>query len=308
MLTGNKDVDRKILNKLEDNDLVKVCQVNKQANTLCNDQVFWMNRVFNRFGYVPGDILRKYKGDRSWSEYYIQDLRKINPSNAQGYLQVGAEHGRLDQVIIALKIGGNIRSDYDYALRTAKKKEYLDIVKYLTDEKPKLIEAKEQLINKDGKYYNFWKGEISGQLSDGTWENEPYIPGMSNFTEALNYISDRLLFLGAAHRVGLNIKDDPWIERISWMFNNFKNKNIIEYIKTHDLDKTLNTYLDKMKVKGNKFWIENAQKMINNKQKIKLIWDYIKSGKYDYDTLYNDLDELNTFYIQYHLYMYGWNL
>jgi len=41
MLTGNKDVDRKILNELEDKDLVNVCQTNKQANLLCNDQVFW---------------------------------------------------------------------------------------------------------------------------------------------------------------------------------------------------------------------------------------------------------------------------
>ena len=60
MLTGNKDVDRKILNELEDKDLVNVCQANKQANSLCNDQVFWMNRVFDRFGYVGGDLLRKF--------------------------------------------------------------------------------------------------------------------------------------------------------------------------------------------------------------------------------------------------------
>ena len=45
MLTGNKDVDRKILNELEDKDLVNACQINKKAHTLCNDQVFWMNRV-----------------------------------------------------------------------------------------------------------------------------------------------------------------------------------------------------------------------------------------------------------------------
>ena len=77
MLTGNKDVDRTILNKLSDEDLVNVCKSSKQANSLCNDQVFWMNRVFQRYSYVPGDTLRKYKGDQSWSEYYIS-LRKIN--------------------------------------------------------------------------------------------------------------------------------------------------------------------------------------------------------------------------------------
>ena len=45
MLTGNKYNDRKILNKLEDKDLVNVCQTNKKIFQLCDDQIFWMNRV-----------------------------------------------------------------------------------------------------------------------------------------------------------------------------------------------------------------------------------------------------------------------
>jgi len=124
MLTGNKDVDRKILNKLEDKDLVNVCQANKQANSLCNDQVFWMNRVFNKFNYVGGDLLRKFKGTRSWSEYYIQDLRKI-PSNPDTYLEEGSLNNRLDQVIIALKNGADIHAGYDYALRYSSRKGHL---------------------------------------------------------------------------------------------------------------------------------------------------------------------------------------
>ena len=130
MLTGNKDVDRKILNELEDKDLVNVCQANKQANSLCNDQVFWMNRVFDRFGYVGGDLLRKFKGNRSWSEYYIQDLRKI-PFNPGMYLEKGSEEGRLDQVIIALKNGANIHAGNDDALIYASWNGHLEVVKYL---------------------------------------------------------------------------------------------------------------------------------------------------------------------------------
>ena len=34
MLTGHKNLDFKILNKLDDVDLVKVCQTNHQANEL----------------------------------------------------------------------------------------------------------------------------------------------------------------------------------------------------------------------------------------------------------------------------------
>ncbi len=131
-LTGNKDVDIKILNNLEDKDLVKFCLVDKKANILCNDQVFWMNRVFLKFGYVGGDILRANKGtDRSWSEYYIKDLRKINSTNAQKYLVDGSENGKLDQVIISLNIGANIHTYNDEALRLASQNGHLDVVKYL---------------------------------------------------------------------------------------------------------------------------------------------------------------------------------
>ncbi len=130
MLTGNKDVDRKILNELDDKDLVKACQVNKQADSICNDQVFWMNRVFDRFGYVGGDVLRKYKGHRSWSEYYIQDLRKINNKD----LSDASSDGRLDHVIIALKKGADIHAHMDHALRAAVASNKLNILKFLVEQ------------------------------------------------------------------------------------------------------------------------------------------------------------------------------
>ena len=135
MLTGNKNIDIKILNELEDVDLVKFCQVNKQANSICKDQVFWMNRVFNRFGYVGGNILRKYKGNKSWSKYYI-DLIKYKRDNKKyvnEYLMEGSENGRLDQVIIALKNGADIHADNDDALRWASKNGHLEVVKYLVE-------------------------------------------------------------------------------------------------------------------------------------------------------------------------------
>ncbi len=134
MLTGNKDVDRKILNNLEDKDLVNLCQTNKKANSLCNDQVFWMNRVFQKFGYVGGEILRQNKKDRTWSEYYIKDLRKINSTNAQEYLHVGSLNGRLDKVIIALKNDADIHAVSDWALRLASEKGHLEVVKYLVSQ------------------------------------------------------------------------------------------------------------------------------------------------------------------------------
>ncbi len=131
MLTGNKDVDRKILNNLEDKDLINICQTNKKAQSLYNDQVFWMNRVFLRFGYVGGDILRKHKKNRTWSEYYIKDLREINSTNAQKYLMNGSRNGNLDYVIISLKNDANIHGWDDYALRYSNRYGYIEVVKYL---------------------------------------------------------------------------------------------------------------------------------------------------------------------------------
>ena len=164
------------------------------------------------------------------------------------------------------------------------------------------LTPRQQLTDKNGKYYNFWQ-EISGQLSDGMWENEPYQPGYSNFAELISYVGDRLLFLGAAQRIGLNIKDDSWIQSIIWIFFNRKGDTL-----DHDLDKVLNDYLVTQTTKGDKYWIDRAHAMIRNKDRMKLIWDYIQSGQYDYDILYNDLEEFNTFYLQNHLYMYGWRM
>lgn len=88
MLTGNRNVDMMILNKLDDKDLVNACQLNRAADNICNDENFWFNRVLTKFPGIPLDVLEHYKANRTWSEYYIQDLRKIN-SNPDLYLLKG---------------------------------------------------------------------------------------------------------------------------------------------------------------------------------------------------------------------------
>ncbi len=152
MLTGNKDVDRKILNNLEDKDLVNVCQTNKKANSLCNDQVFWMNRVFQKFGYVGGDVLRQNKKERSWSEYYIQDLRKINKTNAYHNLWKESRNGRLDLVIIALKNEGNNHTKYDLALKWATECGHLEMVKYLVSQGADIHGNNDQVLRQASAY------------------------------------------------------------------------------------------------------------------------------------------------------------
>ena len=139
-----KDPNMLILNQLDDEKLVLICQTNKFYQKICNDQIFWMNRVLNKFANEPIDIeqLRKYKGtkidsdtkqerDRTWSEYYIEDLRVINNKNAQDYLEKASKNGRLDQLILAVLAGANIRASQDVAVVWVARNGHLDLLKYL---------------------------------------------------------------------------------------------------------------------------------------------------------------------------------
>ena len=106
-LTGNRDIDIDLLNRLDDRELVMSCQKNPDADRICMDQDFWQRRVFTKFGFVPAEILRKYKGDRNWSTYYIDDLKKVDPKLLTGY----AIRGRLDLVMVAVQKGADVRAD-----------------------------------------------------------------------------------------------------------------------------------------------------------------------------------------------------
>src|SRR6266496_3789674 len=89
----------------------------KQINKICNDQDFWFQRILIKFPYLSSEIIKKYKGNKTWSQYYIDDLRKINNENADIYLKHGSFlNERLDYVIISLKKGANIHDDNDYAI------------------------------------------------------------------------------------------------------------------------------------------------------------------------------------------------
>ena len=127
-------MDFKILNELDDKDLVKVCQTNRQANELCNDQTFWLNRILIRFPYLGLDVLKKYKQERSWSQYYIEDLRQVTPTNAQAKLKSWSRDGRLDLIMIAANKGADIRADNDFAVRNASYNGHLEVVKYLVSQ------------------------------------------------------------------------------------------------------------------------------------------------------------------------------
>ena len=64
VLTGNKDADLIILDKLDDKTLVNFCIVNKEANRLCSIDSFWRNRLIKNYGNI------QFKS-RTWKQFYL---------------------------------------------------------------------------------------------------------------------------------------------------------------------------------------------------------------------------------------------
>ena len=130
-LTGNKNLDIDILNQLDDKDLVSFCKTSKYANQLCNDQILWQRRTIDRWGdIIPLEMMKKYKGDKIWSDYYIE-LSKIFRSNLNQSLRKSSRIGRLELVILTLNNGAYIHVGNDHPLRLSSENGHLEVVKYL---------------------------------------------------------------------------------------------------------------------------------------------------------------------------------
>ena len=61
-LSGNKNVDMLILMNLNDNELSKVCSVNKYINSICEDKHFWNTRIRMLLNVKENELheLRRY--------------------------------------------------------------------------------------------------------------------------------------------------------------------------------------------------------------------------------------------------------
>jgi hypothetical protein len=72
-LTGNKETDFLVLMELNDEELGKVCQVNKYVNKLCNDDNFYRKRIYLNYKYSPqiANSMKNYLAFDTWKEYYI---------------------------------------------------------------------------------------------------------------------------------------------------------------------------------------------------------------------------------------------
>lgn len=137
MFTGqSKDTDIETLLLLSDNSITQVCKTNTYLRDLCRDQDFWRRLIGVRFPSLDSEVLNKYKGSRSWSDYYIEDLRPLMKKHREALiisLINNSRLGRLDKVIIAKQLGVKINALDNMALYHASEAGHLDVVKYLIE-------------------------------------------------------------------------------------------------------------------------------------------------------------------------------
>jgi hypothetical protein len=133
LLTGNKDTNLSILERLNDTDLANLCQVNREAKKLCNDENFWRNRLLNKFRELGSlEELKKYKGDRTWKQYYIYLINFLENyyENSEESKKLVLEEKREDLLRLASIINGNNR---DYLEKHYLNPEYLKTYNGLVD-------------------------------------------------------------------------------------------------------------------------------------------------------------------------------
>lgn len=81
-LTGDRNLDMEILLKLRDDELTAVCQANKYIKNICEDENFWIKRLFRRLqtGRENIEILFRERIKRNISSY-----RNINIENVREF-------------------------------------------------------------------------------------------------------------------------------------------------------------------------------------------------------------------------------
>jgi ankyrin repeat protein len=152
-LSGIRDLDREILCKIDDIDLLNTCSIDRYTwFTVCDDS-FLKRRLLKKYP----EIARYKKKTESWKQFfsraihYISKMKeKYNYDYSFGNFAVqcdllnshvindtllyrSSERGELALVIWSLKLGADIHYNYESALGLAIESGHLDIVKYLVE-------------------------------------------------------------------------------------------------------------------------------------------------------------------------------
>ena len=131
MLTGNKDVDLyKILMPLDDNSLLNFCQTaikQEYEKSLCDNEDFWRNRIFNKYGKVEKNP------KRTWKNFYLKTVYYDNTyPNSNFALEKLSEGGMKNLDIIIFFMGKGTHPNF--GLIGATKGDHKDLIDFFIKE------------------------------------------------------------------------------------------------------------------------------------------------------------------------------
>ena len=117
---------------LDDDTLLQACQVNNRFyQRVC--ETIWLNRLRDNLGLSKEDADR-YKGDRTYAEWYMGVLNKV-PNTNEGWLNNvfvrAAADGRTILVKAALHRGADVHDGDDQALIFASQNNHIEVVEIL---------------------------------------------------------------------------------------------------------------------------------------------------------------------------------
>lgn len=158
-LSGNKDVDREILSKIDDKELLKICSIDKYTwNTVCDDE-FLRRRLLAKYPEIEKYKLKK----ETWKRFFLRAIRYIalmkekfqfeyksgnfkkqykllnRTKNKKALyrnteiLYIAVKEGDLDLVKYAVNNGASVRAHRNGPLREAATRGDLDMVKFLVE-------------------------------------------------------------------------------------------------------------------------------------------------------------------------------
>lgn len=128
-LTGVKDTDLLILQKLNDTDLLQACLVNKAINKACKDESFWRNRSLEKY-----PLPSKYKLEKeTWRRFYLKLIHYTTKyGNLIHLLRQACFIGDLSLVVYSLEQNkANVNMGNNLPLMFANQGSYYEIMKYL---------------------------------------------------------------------------------------------------------------------------------------------------------------------------------
>ncbi len=127
-----KDLDLLILSYLSDKDVLNFCQINKYGIKLYNNEDFWRNRTYIKFGKIYPEEGQSYKEFYLKLVYFMDKYKYEKDNNS---FEDASERGHLEVVkyLMSLDRVYNIdpSADDDYALGFASLNGHLEVVKYL---------------------------------------------------------------------------------------------------------------------------------------------------------------------------------